>query len=120
MGARLENDPTNPNAVMPGAFAYNPAIDRRRGDYEYRVVVRGQGNGSDFETVVVVHARSRLSGEEVLRRAFRSFQRNENFYHSRDTSRDYRRRIGQLGQNPTMDGWILSAARNPGAAFTGS
>lgn len=109
-GQALENDPLNRSAVSNRRMPYNPGIDRRRGDFEYRVVVRGSGNGTDFETVIVVRARGRLTGQEILDRAFASFRRNSDVYHNWN----YRRRIDELGATPTLDGHIISAASNPG------
>lgn len=107
-GQALENDPTNRQAVLNRNYPLNPGIDRRRGEFEYRVIVVGTGSGSNFETLVFVRSRTKLSGEEIIYHAERDFQSNQNLH------RNYAGRIGSLGATPTLQSYIMSATRNPG------
>lgn len=112
-GARaLDADPTNRHALLNRNIAENPGIDRRRGNFEYRVVIRGTGAGNEFESVIVIRSFDKMSGQEILDRAFQSAARNENWYNSRGERGDYKRRIEALGPTPTFDGWIMSASRH--------
>lgn len=107
-GAALTTDPNNPGAWLAKAYAEKPVIDRRRGRYEYRVVVRAEGQGARFETMLVVYSRDRLSGADVMSRAQRTFQQ------STAAQPQYRTRVASVGQEPTFNFWIVSATRDTG------
>jgi hypothetical protein len=108
-GDALTNDPDNPSAVLARGHAYNPGINRRNGDYLYRTVVRGEGPDGDFEMIVDVYARDRLTGREIMDRAARAFRRGEGAY------RNYPVQVAALGPAPEINVWILFASRNTGA-----
>ena len=108
---RLEADPLNRHALLAADMADNPGIDRRRGQYEYRVVVRGSDiadPNTAFETLVFVRSRTKMSGQEIIEEATQAFVANSGLH------RNYAGRIGALGPTPQIDAHIISASRNPG------
>lgn len=107
-GITLTNTPGELHAVLNRDFPFNPGIDRRRGEYEYRVVVTGSGAGNEFETLVFVRSRDKLSGQQVIDLAEHSFQTNTGLHHN------YAGRIGALGPLPTINSFVMAATRNPG------
>lgn len=69
LGARMTANPLNDDAPIRREYPNKPVLDRRRGDYEYRVVVRAQFGADVAENLIVFQSRSRLSGEQVFARA---------------------------------------------------
>lgn len=108
--AALRNDPGNPNAVLNRGMAINPGINGSRGRYQYQVIVVGRGNGETFETLVTIHARSRLSADQLGARAERAFLRGENMRFS------YAPQRAALGGMPTLDTFVIGVSRTPNAS----
>lgn len=104
----LDTNRADRGAALAGDYGLNRGIDRRRGNYEYRVIVRGSGKGNQFETIVFVRSDGRLSGADIIEQAERQFVRNEGLH------RNYGKRIKDLGAAPKVDSFIMSASRNPG------
>lgn len=105
---QMTNDPTNRGVALARDYTKAPWIDARRGRYEWRVVVRMSGGGNEWETIVYVRSNTRLSGDEVMDRAESDMLANRNLH------RDYKKKVAELGEEPTRVGaWIISALHKP-------
>lgn len=82
-----------------------PVMDRRRGDYQYQVVIemRGQGVSDDFR--VRFQSRLRLSAQEVMERA------QDMWDEQTSLQNNYRNRVRALGTEPTPQFYIVAASR---------
>lgn len=103
----LTEDPTQAGAALARDYPLNPGIRANQPRYEYRTVVRGIGNGRQFETAVVVRSSTRLSADEVSERAARAFVR----VGGSDNRTEYGTRVRDLGATPQIDTYIISASQ---------
>lgn len=107
LGREMTRHPGADRAPVAHQYPHKPVADiRRTGRYEYRAAVRGTGPTGRFETLVIVHSRERLSGEEVFEEARRVF------WEEVGAEQRYRARIGALNRNIVPDVWIVSATRH--------
>lgn len=108
-GWALTENPNTPGALRAKEYAPGPHIDRRRGEYEWRVVVRGTGAGNAFETMVIVRSRTRLAGAEIIDEATQMFTQG----YGLERQATYRNQVNRLGESPEVSAWIIAASRNP-------
>jgi hypothetical protein len=84
----------------------NYSIDRRRGRYEYVVIVRMEGAGEVVERKHVIYSSERLSGEEAIERAEAAVVSSTNFQETTDKKRK------RLGIDPMVQSFIVSVSQN--------
>lgn len=101
-------NPTEAGAALARDYPLNPGIRANQPRYEYRTVVRGRGNGREFETAVTVRSSRRLSAQEVQDRAARAFVR----VGGGDNRTEYGNRVRSLGAAPQIDTFIISASQS--------
>lgn len=107
IGRQMTAHPEREHAPRAHDLPNKPVADiRRTGRFEYRAVVQGRGPTGRFETLVIVHSREFLSGEEVFEEARRIF------WEEVGQEQRYRARIGALNRNIVPDVWIVSATRH--------
>lgn len=83
----------------------NYSIDRRRGRYEYQVIVRMEGAGQTVERKHIVYSDTRLTGEEAINRAEAAVVSGTNF------QTDTRGRRQRLGIDPNVQSFIISVSQ---------
>lgn len=103
----MRNDPLNRQAVLNADMARNPGIDRRRGQYEYRVIATGRQGTLEFETLVFVRSNVKLTHQEVIDRANQAFRRAEG------PLQQYRARINALGANYKPQAYLMGVSHHP-------
>lgn len=101
VGDALRGESEGVRAPLARDYPNDPTINRSRGNYRYRSVVRGEGAGQRFEMIVDVYSRQRLSEAEIIRRSERSFMRGEGAHN------EYRNRVSELGPAPTIQTFVL-------------
>lgn len=107
-GATLTGNSAGHGNLLANDYANDPAINRSVGNYRYRTVVEGRGAWGRFDMIVDVYSRSRLEGDEIVRRASRAYELGAGAYNDYQTQVDSIRPLGPL--NVT----ILFASRNLG------
>jgi hypothetical protein len=105
--AQMSADPGNRSAALARDYPLNYGIKANQPRYEYRTVVRGRGNGREFETAVTVRSNERLTAAEVAERAARGFIR----IGSPDNRGNYGERVRELGLAPQIDTFIIAASQ---------
>ena len=105
--AQMTADPGNRSAALARDYPFNYGIKANQPRYEYRTVVRGRGNGREFETAVIVRSNERLTADQVAARAARGFLR----IGSPDNRGDYGEKVRNLGLAPQIDTFIISASQ---------
>lgn len=105
--AAIRAAPGSRHAVNARDYAINRGIDRRRGEFEYRVlVVIGTGPGA-VESLQIIYTRSKLSADALHARALRMFRADPH------TQTHYGRALRALGAGPPESTFVIGASRNP-------
>lgn len=100
-------DPGNRHAVNARDYAINRGIDRRRGEFEYRVIVV-VGTGPDaVESLRVIYTNQKMSANALAERAIREFRRDP------DTTTHYGKKLRNLGSGVVPQAFVIGASRNP-------
>lgn len=107
IGDALRGESEGVPGPLARAYPFDPTINRSRGNYRYRSVVRGEGAGQRFEMVVDVYSRNRLTEAEIIRRSERAFMRGEGAHNN------YRNRVAELGPAPTIQTFVLFGYHSP-------
>ena len=107
IGRRLPTPAAGDRGPLAHDYPTDRSIDRRRGNYRYRTVVVGEGNGRRFETIVDVYSRARLTAAQVADRASDAFLSNDFPRH------DYETRVGELGSAVRTQVIVLFAGHHP-------
>lgn len=104
----IRNDPTSQHAVNARDYATDRTIDRRVGQFRYKVIVYGDHMGQRFETLIVMQFKTKKSAEELGRLALARFRANAAL------QTYYATELARLGGNLPDHAVVIGAARNPG------